>query len=343
MTSVLYLTDTRYGQRAWQHPSARHRCYHYADALISHGCNSAVLALDRVSRTTLRGFDHVVFHRPTWSRRFSAVFNRCQDAGLQIHADYDDLIFDPQFAPHSPQHVSGGKALSKVQRQFENTHAAARCFSSFLVSTAYLSEKVSALFPDANTTVLPNSLPRTFIWPVCYKADSDKKTIGYFPGSRGHSEDFKSISSVLGDILSTGARLLIVGRMNPQDYESLPNVTHLSYAAYSDYLHLLSLVDVSVAPLLENEFNQSKSAVKLIESVSVGTPVVASSNQDMCDHDNELSWLVSDKQHWQRALSEALGGDASVRNSQSIVRGLQQRFSVSSRLPTLFEHLECVH
>ena len=138
MASVIYLTDTRYGQRAWQHPSARHRCYHYADALLFQGANASVLPIDQVTGAVLKGVDHVIFHRPVLSKRFSRAINYCRDADVQIHADYDDLIFNPDFASYSPQHISGGKDIVKVQQQFESTHSAAQCFNSFLVSTAYL-------------------------------------------------------------------------------------------------------------------------------------------------------------------------------------------------------------
>ncbi len=341
MASVIYLTDTRYGQRAWQHPSARHRCYHYADALLSQGGNAVVLPLERVNRAALKGFDHAVFHRPVWSRRFKHAIDCCQASGLRLHADYDDLIFHPDYAEFSPQHINGGKSIAKVQHQYKKTFAAAQCFDKFLLSTGYLSEKIRDIFPSAEITVLPNTLPRTFRHSDLCGRPTRKPTIGYFPGSLGHGEDLKSISGVLNEILDTGVRFLIVGRLNKQVYKDLPNTKHCAFAEYTDYLKLLSLVDVSIAPLLNNEFNQSKSAVKLIESVAVGTPIVASMNQDMNDHDNKLSWLVSDEQQWKTALQEILFEPPSLANKDSVVRELQERFSVTNRLSILQEHLQC--
>lgn len=341
MASVIYLTDTRYGQHAWQHPSARHRCYHYSDALLSQRWNSVVYPLEHVSIALLKEFDHAVFHRPSQNKRFNRALECCYAVGLKLHADYDDLIFHSDFAQYSPQHVSGGKNVTRVRRQFENNYNAAKRFNSFLVSTAYLSDKLTQVFPGASVTVLPNSLPGTFATPCRKSLNTEQLTIGYFPGSRGHSADFKSIIPMLNEVINKDVRLLIVGRMNEKDYADLKNVIHLPFALYADYLKLLRHVDVSIAPLLNNEFNRSKSAVKLIESVSVGTPIVATQNRDMTDHNNELSCLVNTDAQWQESLREALGSSRTKRNSDQTVAELQKRFSVASRLPLLLEHLQC--
>ena len=341
MASVIYLTDTRYGQQAWQHPSARHRCYHYADSLLSHGCNSVVFPMERVSIALLKGFDHAVFHRPSQNSRFKHALQCCNAVGLKLHADYDDLIFHPDFAQYSPQHLSSGKSVSRIKRQFTDTYNAAKSFASFLVSTVYLADKMIHVFPNVSVTVLPNSLPRTFTAPCQKNINKEKLTIGYFPGSRGHSADFKSVIPALSAVESEVVRILIVGRMNEEDYAGLKNVKHLPFALYADYLKLLSHVDVSIAPLLNNEFNQSKSAVKLIESVSVGTPIVATENRDMADHNNDLSYLVGKGCQWQDALRDALEKSLAKRNDIQTIGELQKRFSVTSRLPILLEHLQC--
>ncbi len=342
MASVIYLTDTRYGQRAWQHPSARHRCFHYADALLANGEDSLVASMERITVDVLRKYDHAVFHRPVWNKRFEHAIGCCREASVKIHADYDDLIFHREFAQYSPLYLAGNRAINKVEQQFESTYKAALCFDSFLVSTTYLEEKLRGVFPRVATSVLPNSLPLNFNQPVSDRQNSDLMTIGYFPGSRGHGKDLQSVIPALKENLNANVRLLIVGRVNERDYADLENVVQLPFANYSDYLHLLSLVDISIAPLVDNVFNQSKSAVKLIESVSVGTPVVASTNQDMQDHANELADLVECESDWAECLGGALSKAAVRENKKTVVDELVERFSVTSRLPVLQEHLQCV-
>ena len=341
MASVIYLTDTRYGQSAWQHPSARHRCFHYADALLADRENSVVMSMERISPDIIKKYNHAVFHRPIWNARFVHALKCCRRESVKIHADYDDLIFHPEFAQHSPLYLTGNRAIDKVERQFENTHKAAQRFDSFLISTDYLNEKLRSVFPQAKTSVLPNSLPLYFTPPSANVKNEELKTIGYFPGSRGHGKDLKSVIPALKEITSANVRLLIVGRVNECDYAELENVVHLPFANYSDYLQLLSLVDVSIAPLTDNVFNRSKSAVKLIESVSVGTPVVASTNRDMQDHSNELAMLVTDESEWVEFLGDALDMSTYSADRESLASELAERFSVKSRMPVLQEHLRC--
>lgn len=341
MASVIYLTDTRYGQRAWHHPSARHRCFHYADALLAGAENSVVVPMEQVTASVLQDFDHAVFHRPVWSRRFSQALERCTAASVKLHADYDDLVFHSDFACHSPLYVSGGRSLSKISEQFDLTYKAAACFDQFLVSTSYLADKLLGIFPAARVTVLPNSLPRTFQAPgIRTQEKNDKqKIVGYFPGSRGHGEDLKTVIPALNESLGNDGALLIVGRMDPADYAGVNNVRHIPFAAYNDYLDLLSRVNVSIAPLVDNIFNRSKSAVKLIESVSVGTPIVSSENQDMTDHANVLSRIVSDPEGWTEALNEFLNNQVSAPEIGNEVQELTRRYSVNSRMPILNGHL----
>lgn len=343
MASIIYLTDTRFGQQAWQHPSARHRCYHYADALLANGQNAVVLPLEQATTKLLTRFDHAIFHRPMFSKRFQRALDCCRQASVQTHADYDDLIFDPEFAGVSPLYLNGNRSIDKVREQFDANLQAAGCFHKFITSTRFLAQRLQHLFVDASITVLPNSLPRLFNPPIGRGQKSNTTTIGYFPGSNGHAGDLRSVATALSPAIGNNVRLLVAGRMTSCDTEDLPNVIHLPFADYNQYLGLLSQVDVSIAPLQDNDFNRSKSAVKLIESVAVGTPIIASTNPDMQDHQNTLTTLVDhtdDVLHnWRSALDSAL--NRRITNDQETAATLADRYSVQSRLPILEEHLQC--
>ena len=341
MTSVIYLIDTRYGQRGWLHPSARHRCYHYADVLDATDHQSLVIPLERVSAKLLGKFEHAIFHRPTNSKRFLRAFKLCRQNNVTMHADYDDLVFSADYAEQSPLYLNGGRRLQRVEAQFQANGQAAGMFDSFLTSTRFLQQKINQHFSAANVTVLPNALPRLFKRPIGQSTVGSTKVIGYFPGSRGHEADFNSIYSALKDLLGKRLRLLIVGRWNHSNTEALPGVVHLPFSDYNQYLKLLSQVDISVAPLQNNVFNNSKSAVKLIESVSVGTPIVATAIPDMQDHHNALAVLVKSNNDWKASIVDALHTAEDRGMIQQESRLLANRYSVSNRLRVLQEHLGC--
>ena len=114
---------------------------------------------------------------------------------------------------------------------------------------------------------------------------------------------------------------------------SKQQVEFLSFVDYNRYLSQLARVDLSIAPLQRNVFNESKSAVKLIESVAVGTPILASTNPDMEDHQNSMSTLISDSSQWLSKLLQCVRAQASFDISSS--DHLRNCYSVTARLPLL--------
>ena len=111
-TSVVYVTDTRYGQNAWHDPSARHRCYHFADALVAESWKSAVIHIEQISENLLAKFDHIIFHRPKYSRRFVKALEMCRRCDVVVHADYDDLKARAEKVGELEQKVQGFEAAA---------------------------------------------------------------------------------------------------------------------------------------------------------------------------------------------------------------------------------------
>ncbi len=336
LSSVLYVTDTRYGQNAWNDPSARHRCYHYADALVADSWISRVVHIDRLSELLVRQFRHVIFHRPKFTGRFAKAIELCRRCDVVLHADYDDLIFDTALASSSPLYINGNRPLDKVEAYFSDNRQAMQCFESIVVSTGALAKHVLSSRPQMSVTILPNSLPRLFQAPQKRAVSNKRFTIGYFPGSNSHSHDVEMIRGALAGLFTAmpDSKLVVMGRMEP---ESLPfssqQVTFKSFVDYSQYLEQLAQVDLSIAPLQANVFNDAKSAVKLIESVSVGTPILATENGDMRDHQNPMSLLVKDEADWPAMLLHCANDQSGFDNSSS--ERLKQSYSVQARLPVL--------
>lgn len=337
--SVLYVTDTRHGQKAWHDPSARHRCYHFADALIAGGWSASVAHVDRVTPALVKQFQHVIFHRPKCTDRFQRAVSACRQSGASLHADYDDLIFKPALAQYSPLFINGNRPLHKVEAYFEANRQALLCFDSVFVSTRELAVHVRGMLPDARVEVLPNSLPRLFQRPRSGSRQHSGFTIGYFPGSNSHAHDAELIYEALRRLFEVEpeCRMVVMGRMDAGTLPSGNNqVEYKPFVDYNHYLTQLSSVDLSIAPLQRNIFNDAKSAVKLIESVAVGTPILASDNPDMSDHSNPMSALVKEAADWFSTLLTC------VRQSRfdcAVSAHLQQRYSVESRLPLLQKQL----
>jgi len=259
-----------------------------------------------------------------------------------MHADYDDLIFDPELAEHSPLFINGNRPLDKVKKYFADNSHAMQNFDSIIVSTAALSIHVRRCLPQIKVSVLPNSLPRLFQLPQSRpEPNSDCSfRIGYFPGSNSHTHDVEMISDALCRLFTVEplCRLVVTGKIARDSLSSLAGqIDFKPFVDYNQYLHQLAQVDLSIAPLQKNIFNDSKSAVKLIESVAVGTPVLASENPDMVDHLNPMSALIGDNSDWLSMLLQCVRQKVGFDCTAS--ERLREKYSVSSRLPILQQHL----
>jgi len=339
---ILYVTNSRHGRKAWFDPSARHRCYHFADALASSGYRARVVHVDDVDRHMVAQCEHIIFHRPKISPGFTRAMSVCSASAAVLHADYDDLIFNHRLAASSPLYLNGVRPLDKVCDYFSASQEASGLFSNVIVSTRYLAEQFRLVWPNVSPTVLANSLPRLFRSPRVNEHHPDQFTVGYFPGSNSHEHDIKMIIDALSSFCmdSKKHRLVIVGRIRQQELSKLSGyVKYIPFVDYNMYLKHLASVNVSIAPLVDNVFNRSKSAVKLIESVAVGTPILVSANDDMTDHNNILSTIVDSPEGWRDALARS--GDVSAPDRRMHGYRLAQQFSVASRLPVLQEHLQC--
>ncbi len=339
---ILYVTDSRHGHRAWLDPSARHRVYHYADCLAANGCSVQVSHIEDLSRSLVTQAEHIIFHRPKWTRRFESALRLCRQSSALLHADYDDLIFDTDYADFSPMFLNGNRPLVKVVEYFKNNFLALSEFRHILVSTRYLADSISRLLPAAKVTVLPNSIPRLFKSPQLKKPDSEWFTIGYFPGSNSHGHDLKQITEPLVATLKKNkkCRFIVAGKLDSESLKAQGlDALFLPYMDYNKYLKLLSMVDLSIAPLEDNPFNQAKSAVKLIESTVVGTPILVTDNQDMRDHENRLSTLIKDPTAWTAAFESTLNKNERRRGACNDAIAVD--FAAQARLPILRHHLQC--
>lgn len=177
------------------------------------------------------------------------------------------------------------------------------------VSTEPLAEVARQFNP--NVAVLPNCVRREVLaTPLPARRGADGSTTWYgWQGSQTHGEDWDVARDAVGDILSEddGAHMRFVGAAYPQ---GLPldtgRVHHLDWTTdIARHYHRVARFDVSLAPLKDTPFNRSKSALRAIESLALGVPVVAS---DVPAYRGwvtpETGFLVRSRKQWVAAMRE---------------------------------------
>lgn len=212
--------------------------------------------------------------------------------GIKIIYDLDDDFFN--LTPET-----------NLYRVRENLLREIKTLASYAdvmtVSTPRLKELSKRIF-DGEIRVIPNMLDLD-IWAPNRLKDDGRVRIGW-AGSPTHSKDIMQIYSALKRILEDRPEVdLIFFGYCPKDFLEFGNrvsfVKGGSYDYFVDTFPRLG-IDVGVIPIVESEFNISKSSVKFAEYCAIGLPTVVSNLPPYKEvvRDGVDGFLVSNKDQW---------------------------------------------
>ncbi|MBQ6147575.1 glycosyltransferase [Candidatus Saccharibacteria bacterium] len=157
----------------------------------------------------------------------------------------------------------------------------------FLTTNDFLAKKLKCSF-EKPVAVIPNSLnfEQIAISEKTLKQKSKIKnktfTLGYFSGSPTHTKDFRLIEPEIIKFLNTypDSKLKIVGFMDfSASAKKLLEEGRIIFEKPVGYLKLqekIASVNVNLAPLVINDFTNSKSELKFFEAAIVEVPTIAS-------------------------------------------------------------------
>lgn len=347
---ILYVTTTLRLARPYLDPSVRYRCYNPAQDLSALGCVVDVVPLPRATLNLVRQYDHVVFHRPHYGSQLLALLDYLRRANKTYAADYDDLIFDPKNALASSAYQSGRMDEAKAISVFESNLRALRQFEKVTVSTTALRDEVLISHPAANVAVIHNGLAPEWlaylrdVRPVPPKRRST--VIGYFSGTQTHEHDFAMVEDVLVELLRKHAELelLVVGPLAFNRARFMPQqLATLDVVEYRQLPSLIQRCSLTIAPLVDNVFNQCKSGLKFFESAIFGRPVVATPIPDMQRFAGSGILLPRCEQEWTSALESLCDRAVFAETADRVTDFAQQHCFSRSQAPALFNFLTGQH
>lgn len=265
--------------------------------LLGHKCEFVHLR----DFSLFRKCDVVVFHRPVYSLRLHFISLLLKFRGIVSVVDADDLIFDSNYAKHSPAYRNSILSLEIVKKRFKNTYKAFTLFENFTLSTQPLAEHIHSLFSHAKAIILPNTVHFSWLSKnlTDYKVKKNK-IISYLPGTKSHDKDFSIIQSSLERFLlkHSDVKIHITGPLDfvlnvPKDQilykEKVPFELH-----YKNYENIW----LNIAPLEQNPFNESKSALKIIEAGFFKIPTICSFNSDNLRFRDAGAIIANSEKDW---------------------------------------------
>lgn len=269
----------------------------------------------------------IVFQRtlPTDVPFFTKIYEASRKYKKPLVYDFDDnLLILPENHPDR-ENFSISRGLMPMLN-------AALVADSVTVSSECLRKNFSTL--NQNIYVLPNLLDDK-IWnfklPKIQNKDR-KLTIGYMGGD-SHKPDLEYIAPLLVQIkkqLPNKVKYHIYGVKPPEELLAFDDTiwTPIRTYQYKDFAQDFQkfTVDFFIAPLLDNEFNRCKSAIKFFEYTTLGVPVICSQvtpySEVITDGENGL--LANDLDQW-KAKINLLISDSALRyrlaaNAQMLVK-----------------------
>jgi glycosyltransferase involved in cell wall biosynthesis len=178
--------------------------------------------------------------------------------------------------------------------------------SAVTVSTKYLGDKLKKL--NSNITVLKNCI-NPDDWSNVNKKEHKPLTIGWL-GSPSHRSDLLLLVEpwkIIADKYP-GVRFMLGGYAIPELVSALGDrLSLLPRVQIDNYPKLVENIDIGTAPLVDSEFNKSKSSIKFLEYSMLGIPCVASPVEPYrCINHTITGFLARDTKDWVRFIGQLI-------------------------------------
>lgn len=173
-----------------------------------------------------------------------------------------------------PENFPGGSYMSR--ERIDLMWEMARTVHMVVTTTEHLAKAFRGV--GVRAEVLPNFLP-TRMWPKGHKPVTGRIL---WAGAPSHAEDLEMIINPLQAVMARrpNAHFVCLGwEPTPAFVEACQKrISAYQLVPFEEFPELLSKVgaSVAIAPLVDNEFNRCRSAIKVLEYGACGYPVIAS-------------------------------------------------------------------
>jgi glycosyltransferase involved in cell wall biosynthesis len=258
---------------------------------------------------------HILFYRVPMDRVAEAYLQEARRLGLFVGYDIDDPIFDRQVYARNPNLATLSQAERVKLIESSDSYLQAMQQVDFIsVSTPGMADLASKrttapvhIWPnllDGETLSIADAIPRS------PGEAPEHCVISYMSGSRAHDRDFEVVAGVLAEVLDAHehTRLLLGGYFRlPEALDRFrERITELPFSGYAGYLNHLQKADINIVPLVIDEFNECKSAIRYLEAAALGIPTIAAKTGDFkhCVQHGMTGLLAETASDWREFLEQ---------------------------------------
>ena len=242
---------------------------------------------------------------------FAQYYLELINSGKPVIYETDDDVFNVPRENTSYRTLNNETPIGIATLSFIASYLRRAPFVS--VSTDPLKKEMERF--NKNILTVNNFINKDWI-PKDLPERSDNAIIIGYGGSATHYADIKIALPAIKDLCLKYKNVFFA--LFGSDYKSLLTdfpedkiIKLKTVSSMPDYFKVLSTFDISIAPLKENKFNQSKSWIKYLEGSVMGVPVVAS---DVYPYQIINDWVDGFKikskgstyKHWYKTLERLI-------------------------------------
>jgi glycosyltransferase involved in cell wall biosynthesis len=282
------------------------------------------IANESYEQTDLRALDALRRHRVLYLYRVQAtqvvlwLIRLARLARIPVVFDTDDITWGEEVLDFCYVHDHfSPEEIEQLVRSLRGLKRVMQSVDYFVLSTDYLARLVKSEFGKpvwVNQNAFSRELHRLsdpfYLKKIAGDFRPESAILGYFSGwPKDHQEDFESIAEPLARLLSDrpNAQLKVFGYLDLGEFLTrFPGrVSQHPFVEWQQLPELISTVDISLAPLVDNPHRRSKSSIKYIEAALVGVPTVATDLEPYRSiQHRKTGFLASNNEQWYKTLIE---------------------------------------
>jgi glycosyltransferase involved in cell wall biosynthesis len=266
----------------------------------------------------------VIFYRVPGFESVMHVISEAKRLNIKTYWDVDDLIFDEEILRNSKtlkgldstvlkDLINGATLYRSTMLACDGGIASTPGLAKAMQEAGAKDVVIIENALDNQTMVTADKINNSDVSAT--KSDEYVRIV-YGSGTNTHNIDFEEAAPAIAAVLAKypNTKFRVIGQLDLPDYLSkyITQIEFFPTCTYEEYLVLLSECDISIAPLENYIFNDSKSNIKYIEASSLHIPSICSprsaftqaitheENGYLCESESEwihaFSSLIEDKQ-----------------------------------------------
>lgn len=256
----------------------------------------------------------VIVFRQALGPGVTAALQQARRLGVPVVFEADDVVYRRDLVAQNPNLASVPRSLRRsVEAGSSGYLEALRQCDHVLASTAALAQDMAGEVPG-RWFVMDNGVDDLMLEvaagiaadPAPPPRSEAAVVIGYGSGSLAHDCDLAVAAPGLAAVMAADDRvqLHLMGTVAvPAELVQFGDrVRRSAELPYGEYLRQLAACDLTIAPLVDAEFNTFKSQVKYLEAGLVGVPLVASTIVYGDYVEDGVTGLLARPGDWQKQL-----------------------------------------